>query len=217
MRPQTGSVLVGLCMLAACSSSHDDGPEACAIPYTYRCNGAVLQSCLDGWCSGGVCVGPVWSTIDTCIAPKVCKTGTNPEIPSILQNGCYDSGSSCSEEGLATCNQISPPLPVGLWTCSRRSQDGSLQWSLARCDQQSPSAICLPDSHWLGGPLLTACYEVAGTCPPSSQHATRCEGNAVYFCSGPTIVDGKAVLDWVASVDCTLTGLVCRNGLCVPP
>jgi hypothetical protein len=218
MRPLVGIAMVGLCMSAACSSSSVPEIEACTGPQnSARCKGAVLQFCSSGMCAFGACVGPAWVTADTCIAPKVCKTSTIPEIPYYLQNGCYDANSSCAEEGLATCDMSSLALPGDLWTCSRSSANNSLQWTLTACDQQSPPAICLPDSSWMFSSPPTACYEVAGTCPPSARSSTRCEGNVVSFCSGPTIVNGKAVLNWMPNDDCTLTGGVCRNGACVAP
>jgi hypothetical protein len=158
--------------------------------------------------------------VETCIAPKVCKTGTNPEIAPDLQNGCYDANSSCAELGAATCavsDVFNPKLPVDLWTCSRSSQDQSLQWAVTRCDLRTPSAICLPDSNWSGDVPPTACYESTGTCPPESRWEHRCEGNVIYFCQAPSIVDGKAVLDWIEVVDCAATGEVCRDGTCVKP
>ena len=221
MRTLTMVALLGGCVLAACGEPKE---EVCDPSQdTYRCKGNAYQSCSSGGCMFGVCLGPHWLTTNTCAAPQVCKIGTITEVPVWLRNGCFAANSSCAEEGATTCafSQLRV-LPVDLWTCSRSSQDQSLQWSLTRCDQRTPPAICLPDSNWSGEPPPTACYEIAGTCPPSSRFGTRCEGNVVYSCSGPTIVNGKAVLDWVPTIDCTPMGRVCRvpdgvNADCVIP
>lgn len=217
MRSFTTVAFIGLCMLAACS---EDKPEACDLGQdAYRCKGNEIQLCLGG-CFFGSCVAPAWATMETCKAPAVCKVGTNPELAPIDRNGCFEANSSCGEEGAARCalsglNNVA--LPVDLWTCSRSSQNQSLQWTLTRCDLQTPAAICFPDSYSSGEPPPTACYEPAGSCPPSSRFDRRCEGNVVNFCSGPTIVDGKAVFDWVLVADCAAMGMVCRNGDCANP
>lgn len=210
MRPLAGVAIAGLCMSAACNSP--DGAEACRLDQQlYRCKGNELQWCLGGSFFGSY-VPPTWSTTETCKAPEVCKIGTNPELAPFDQIGCFEANSSCAEEGATRCalsGAISSTVPVDLWTCLRSSADQSLQWTLTRCDLQTPAAICLDN------PPPTACYEVAGTC--TSPYASRCEGNVLYFCSGPTIVDGKAVFDWVLSVDCAATGMVCRNATCENP
>ena len=213
MRPLTGIAIVGLCMSAACGGSSSDGPEACSIPGAMRCKGNKLQWCKgERWCWFVGCVGPTWTTTDTCVAPKVCKSASIPGLPMFDTNGCYDANSSCSEEGVAMCDQSVGSPAAGLWTCSRRPSDQSLQWTLTACDQQSPPAIC-----WDTGTWRPACYEPAGSCPPSFLGAHRCDGNVLYLCNGPEIVDGKAVFDWVWSGDCAATGMVCRNGACVAP
>ena len=211
MRPLAGIAIVGLCMSAACGSS-PDGSEACSNSGEVRCKGNVLQMCIGGGSFFGGPPSPsTWMTTETCIAPKVCKIGTIPGLPPIDTNGCYDANSSCAEEGQATCGQSVPAPAAGLWTCSRRSSDQSLQWTLTACAQQAPPAIC-----WDAGTWLPARYEVAGTCS-SSPLASRCEGSILYFCSGPTLVDGKAAFDWILSGDCTLIGMVCRNDRCETP
>jgi len=216
MRSLTTVAFVGLGILAACS---EDKPEACLLGQdTYRCRGNELQMCIGGNFFGAW-LDPSWSTLNTCSAPLVCKIGTIPGLPPNLQNGCFAANSSCAEEGAATCAMSdgnNMTLPVDLWTCSRSSQNQSLQWALTRCDLQTPAAICLPEWNWFGAPP-TACYEPAGSCPPSSRFDSRCDGNVLYFCSGPTIVDGKAVLDWTEVADCAATGMVCRNGTCENP
>jgi hypothetical protein len=210
MRSLKTVAFTGLCILAACSQ---DKPDACDLGQdTYRCKANELQWCLGG-CFFGSCVAPTWGTMETCKAPEVCKIGTNPELAPIDQTGCFEANSSCAEEGAARCalsdvNNVT--VPGDLWTCSRSSQNQSLQWTLTRCDLQTPAALCL------GDPPPAACYEVAGTCS-SSPHAHLCEGNVLNFCSGPTIVDGKAVFDWILVVDCAATGMVCRNGDCANP
>lgn len=224
MRPLVGIAIVGFCLSAACSSPTSDESEECSSPGTLRCKGNNFQVCIAGFCvfdCSGPPRAPIWVTTDTCIAPEVCKIGTHPEIDPWLQNGCFATNSSCAELGAATCalpDAFNPSqLPVDLWTCSQSSQDQSLQWSLTRCDLQTPSAICLPDSYWTGDTPPTACYEPTGTCPPESRWERRCEENVIYFCQGPTIVDGKAVFDWIQLVDCAATGDVCRNGTCEKP
>jgi hypothetical protein len=210
MRPLAGMAMVGLCLSVACSSP--DGAEACKLDQAlFRCKGNEYQWCIGGSFFGSY-VPPTWTTMQTCKAPEVCKIGTNPELAPIDQMGCFEADSSCAEEGAARCalsSATNPMVPVDLWTCLRSSASQSLQWTVTRCDLQTPAAICLTDA------APTACYEVAGTC--SSPHASRCEGNVLYFCSGPTIVDGKAVFDWVLNVDCAATGMVCRNAACENP
>jgi hypothetical protein len=222
MRRPSGIVVVGLCLSVACSSSPTPDPaiDACSTPGVRRCNANLLQMCAPGMCLGEVCVGPFWMDLETCVAPKVCKTGSNPEINPYLQNGCYDADSSCAGQGATTCampTELQPGFPVDLWTCTRSAQDQSLQWSRTRCDLQTPSAICLPDWNWSGDPPPTACYELTGTCPPASRYQHRCEGTVLYFCQGPSIVDGKALLDWVPVFDCAVNGDVCADGNCVRP
>jgi hypothetical protein len=57
-------------------------------------------------------------------------------------------------------------------------------------------------------PPLAACYETVENCPAFPLPDWHCEGNVLFHCSGPTLIDNKAVFDW-DTTDCTLTGQVC--------
>ena len=74
-------------------------------------------------------------------------------------------------------------------------------------------AVALPATN-------AACFTVVQNCPAFPVLDTHCQGNVLYACTGPTIINDQAVFDWVMT-DCTQTNNVCKvlstGPTCVPP
>jgi len=208
MRPAIGIALVALHAATACQGDPlPDVPDTCDLAQagTYRCKDNAYEKCEP--MKGDRCY---WLPRQVCILPQECRIddagGHVRVVPS-----CYEPDANCPGEGLSICDRMGIPSPA-LWTCSRRPSDQALRWSVTRCDEQSPPAICLPD--WLGlvqDPPREGCYEVAVPCPLEPEFpypVATCDGDVRLQCL-PTVVDGKAVF-LVDALDCAADRRVCR-------
>jgi hypothetical protein len=207
---------VGIAVLCSALACQDDvghqtvdelEPCARSQEWDWRCKDNAYQMCI-----GMMGDAPkYWTTQEECVLPQECRIDDAGGHAFFLPY-CYTPGSTCNLAGVSTCDQIGTPS-LALWTCSLRPSDGTLQWTVQRCDEQSPPAICLPDGFWVEQwTPPKGCYEVAAPCPLEPEFpypAATCDGNVRLQCR-PVVVDGKAVF-MVRAEDCTLEQRVCRS------
>jgi hypothetical protein len=192
--PMSALLAMSACGLGSGSSDCPGGAK--------RCSENALQSCYADEMFGKV----YWHTVQTCPPSMVCRldaTGPGAEPGTPLETGCFAPNAYC-QEGSTRCGSIGNLMDPVLWSCALQSSDQTIRWSKTDCSAQIPSAVCLASG---GTTSVPACYEVVRKCPASDTH---CEGNVLFTCSGfPTLTDNQAVFDWI-TMDCALTGQVCR-------
>lgn len=185
--------VVALLSMSACEIF----PKGECASGAVRCNGNTLQDC-----HATEFLGPTsWNDKQACISPQVCRTDTAGPAVDLgeIENGCFDPNAYCPGEGATTCSGAA--LDSSLWSCVLHSADQTLRWAMTNCSGLVPQATCL----W-GPSNAAACYEIVQNCRVADNH---CDGSILWTCSGPNLVNDKAVFDW-ETVDCAQGGQVCR-------
>ena len=132
--------------------------------------------------------------------------------------GCFDPNAYCPA-GQGQCVETGSGLNASdssLWACVLQESDQTLRWTRTICSAETPLAWCAFDPS--GGSTVPACYEAVQNCPYFPVHDMHCEGSVQFWCTGPAVVDGKAVFDWY-TVDCAPNACALRGGVpdCVTP
>lgn len=192
-------VVAALLGWSACSDTPDNH---CSAPGELRCSNNALQICMKDNILGGP---STWSSGTPCPSPQVCRVNTAPDGYIAGEDGCFAPNAFCPAEGFTSCtNWLSAESP--LWTCTFRASDQTLQWSRTNCAEQVPPAFCW--GGFLPGDPPAACAELVASCPVFPLPDVHCEGNVLFQCAGPTLIDNRVVFEWVTT-DCALNGQVC--------
>jgi len=167
---------------------------------SYRCSHNTLQVCTKNMFGGPA----HWGEQQACSSSLVCRAEVAGPAP--LTVGCFPPNAYC-DEGKTTCGIWSPPSTPLLWSCVLRTSDNTFRWEMTDCNSLVPRGFC----YGTVDPPSFACYELVANCPidPSPSAGDYCDGNVLYVCFGPELMNNQAVFNWSAT-DCTQLNEVCK-------